>query len=513
MSRRPVVLIIMDGWGIAPPRPGNAVRLASTPNVDGYVASCPYTELLAAEEAVGLPPGQMGNSEVGHLNIGAGYVVLQDMPRIDATIEDGSFKANSALLGALENVRRTGGTLHLFGLFSPGGVHSHYNHLRAVLRLAREQGVTDAAIHAFLDGRDTPPKSALGYVEEWEPELERQGFGRFASLVGRYYAMDRDARWERVQRAYDLLAHGMGRRAASASEAIRWAYEEGVTDEFIEPVSITDPEGEPTPVRPGDSVIYYNFRTDRGRELTRAFVSREFPHFDRGGRIEPLHFTTFAEYDPEVVVSGVAFPSADVPHPLAEVVSDAGLSQFHSAETEKYAHVTYFLNGGREDAFDGEARELVPSPKVATYDLLPEMSGPGVAEAVSRRIREGDDALVVVNFANPDMVGHTGVIEAAVRACETVDGCVRQVVEAAMQKGGCALIIADHGNAEVMLLDDGTPCTTHTTNPVPCILVGASEVHGLRGGGNLADVAPTLLDLLGLQPHPEMTGTSLLERR
>ncbi len=513
MSYSPVVLVIMDGWGIAPPGPGNAVRLASTPNVDGYVASCPYTELLAAEEAVGLPPGQMGNSEVGHLNIGAGYVVLQDMPRIDATIEDGSFKSNSALLGALETVRRSGGTLHLFGLFSPGGVHSHYNHLRAVLRLAREQDVTDAAIHAFLDGRDTPPKSALGYVEEWEHELERQGFGRFASLVGRYYAMDRDARWERVQRAYDLLAHGTGRRAASAREAIRQSYEEGVTDEFIEPVAITGPEGDPTTVRPGDSVIYYNFRTDRGRELTRAFVAREFPHFDRGGRIEPLHFTTFAEYDREAPVSGVAFPSADVPHPLAEVVSDAGLSQFHSAETEKYAHVTYFLNGGREDAFDGEGRELVPSPKVATYDLLPEMSGPGVAEAVTRRIREDDDALVVVNFANPDMVGHTGVIEAAVRACETVDGCVRQVVEAATQKGGCALIIADHGNAEVMLLEDGTPCTTHTTNPVPCILVGASEAGGLRGGGKLADVAPTLLDLMGLLPHPEMTGTSLLERR
>ncbi|MDQ3855875.1 MAG: 2,3-bisphosphoglycerate-independent phosphoglycerate mutase, partial [Chloroflexota bacterium] len=470
-----------------------------------------YTELQASGPAVGLPEGQMGNSEVGHLNIGAGYVVLQDMPRIDATIADGSFFTNAALIAAMENVRGTGGTLHCFGLFSPGGVHSHYNHLRALLRLARDQQVSDVAIHLFLDGRDTPPKSALGYVEEWEPELQQLGLGRFASVVGRYYAMDRDKRWERLQVAYDLLAHGEGRRASSAAEAISAGYAEGVTDEFMTPAVIVGAGGEPTLVQPGDSVVYYNFRTDRGRELTRAFVAEDFPYFDRGERIEPLHFTTFAEYDPRVPVSGVAFKAFDVPHPIAEVVAGAGLSQFHSAETEKYAHVTYFVNGGREEPYLLESRTLIPSPKVATYDLQPEMSGRAVAETVARRIQEEDDALVIVNFANPDMVGHTGVIPAAVAACETTDRCVRQVVEATTGKGGCALIIADHGNADVMLLPDGSPCTTHTTNPVPCILVGAREVKSLRGGGKLADVAPTLLHLMGLPAHPDMTGTTLVE--
>ncbi len=509
---RPVVLIIMDGWGLAPPGPGNAVHLARTPNVDGYAESCPYTQVLAAEEAVGLPPGQMGNSEVGHLNIGAGYVVLQDMPRIDAAIAEGAFFENPALLAAMENVRRTGGTLHCFGLFSPGGVHSHYNHLRALLELAARHGVRDVAIHAFLDGRDTPPKSALGYVQEWEPELRQRGVGRFATLVGRYYAMDRDARWERVKLAYDLLAHGEGRLSPSAEEAIRQSYAEGVTDEFVRPVVVPDHDGKATTVKPGDSVIYYNFRTDRGRELTRAFVAPDFPFFDRRGRIEPLHFVTFSEYDPDTPVSGVAFQAFHVEHPLADVVAQAGLGQFHAAETEKHAHVTYFVNGGREGPYPGETRTLIPSPKVATYDLQPEMSAHGVAETVVARIRSSDDALLIVNFANPDMVGHTGSIPATVQACETVDGCVRQVVDAAVERGGCALLIADHGNAEVMLMPDGSPCTTHTTNLVPCILVGRPGVTALRPGGKLADIAPTLLDLLGIAPHPNMTGRSLIER-
>ena len=511
MAYKPVVLVIMDGWGLAPPGPGNAVHLAHTPSVDRYTETCPNTQLDASGPAVGLPTGQMGNSEVGHLNIGAGYVVLQDMPRINAAVEDGSFQTNAAILDAMENVRRTGGTLHLFGLFSSGGVHSHYNQLRALLRLAAAQKVQDAAIHAFLDGRDTPPRSALGYLKEWEPELERLGVGRFASVVGRYYAMDRDNRWERVQRAYDLLTRGEGGRAASASEAVARSYEKDVTDEFIEPVAIVGAGEEPTVVRPGDSVIYYNFRSDRGRELTRAFVADEFDEFDRGARIQPLHFTTFAEYDSRVPVSGVAFTSALAKYPIASVVAEAGLSQFHSAETEKYPHVTYFINGGREAQFDQEDRVLVPSPKVATYDLQPEMSAPQVAEAVVRRIREGDDALVIVNFANPDMVGHTGVIPAAIAACETVDGCVAEVVEAALERGGCALLIADHGNAEVMLMEDGSPCTTHTTNPVPCILVGVAGTPRLREGGRLADVAPTLLQLVDVRPHPDMTGVSLLK--
>jgi len=506
------VLIIMDGWGIAEPGPGNAVHLARTPNVDAYTVTCPNTRLLAAEEAVGLPPGQMGNSEVGHLNVGAGYVVLQDMPRIDTAIADEVFFENPALVGAVEHGRRTGGTLHLIGLFSSGGVHSHFNHLRALLDLARRRRLGRVAIHAFLDGRDTPPRSALGFLREWEPELERLGVGRFASLIGRYYAMDRDARWERVQRAYDLLVHGVGTRARSASEAVQASYDAGVTDEFVEPVVLPGPDGEATTVRPGDSVVYFNFRTDRGRELTRAFLASTFPFFERGECIEPLHFVTFAEYDATLPVSAVAFQSFHVAHPLAEVVGEAGLHQHHAAETEKYAHVTYFLNGGREQPYPGESRTLIPSPKVATYDQQPEMSANNLAAAVTARIRTGEDALLVVNFANPDMVGHTGSVPATVAACETVDACVRQVVDATLERGGCALLIADHGNAEVMLMADGSPCTTHTTNPVPCILVGASDVTGLRDGGKLADVAPTLLALLELPPQPAMAGESLLLR-
>ncbi len=502
----------MDGWGLAAPGPGNAVHLASTPNVDAYTATCPNTRLLAAEEAVGLPPGQMGNSEVGHLNIGAGYVVLQDMPRIDTAIADGVFFENPALVGAVEHARRTGGTLHLIGLFSSGGVHSHFNHLRALLDLAQRRGLERVAIHAFLDGRDSPPRSALGFLREWAPKLERRGIGRFASLIGRYYAMDRDARWERVQRAYDLLAHGIGTRAWSATEAVQASYDMGVTDEFVEPVVLPGPDGEVTTVQQGDSVVYYNFRTDRGRELTRAFVSQDFPFFARGDRIEPLHFVTFAQYDATLPVSTVAFEAFHVPHPLAEVVGQFGMQQHHAAETEKYAHVTYFLNGGREQPYPGESRTLIPSPKVATYDQQPEMSANDLAAAVTARIRTAEDALLVVNFANPDMVGHTGSIPATVAACETVDACVRHVVEVTQERGGCALLIADHGNAEVMLMADGSPCTTHTTNPVPCILVGASNVAGLRAGGKLADVAPTLLALLGIPPEPTMTGESLLLR-
>lgn len=509
--RRPVALIIMDGWGCAEPGPGNAVHLASTPAVDEYIRSCPSTTILAAEQAVGLPPGQMGNSEVGHLNIGAGYVVLQDMPRIDSAIEDGSFFSNAALLGAMKHVRSTGGTLHLFGLFSPGGVHSHFNHLNALLLMAKKNGVPSSAVHAFLDGRDTPPRSALGYVREWQPRLDSLGTARFATVVGRYYAMDRDNRWERVQRAYELIAHGVGERAASAEEAIERSYAAGITDEFVEPCVIGPPGEEPVSVRPGDAVIYYNFRTDRGRELTRAFVAPEFPYFDRGAPIRPLYFVTFSEYDAALPVSAVAFKAFNVEHPLAEVVAEAGLTQYHTAETEKYAHVTYFINGGREQPFEGESRMLVPSPKVPTYDLQPSMSGPELAAALTHRIETADDDLIVVNFANPDMVGHTGSIPAAVAACETVDSCVREVVQAVVEKGGCALIIADHGNAEVMLMDDGSPCTTHTTNAVPCILVGVPGARSLRTGGKLADVAPTLLELLGLPPHPDMTGRSLVE--
>lgn len=508
MPYRPTVLIIMDGWGIAPEGEGNAVHLARTPNYDQLSSCCPFTTLQASGEAVGLPKGQMGNSEVGHLNIGAGYVVLQDMPRIDKSIEDGSFYQNPALLGAIDSAKENNGTLHLMGLFSPGGVHSHYNHLKALIDMAKQNGLDRVAVHAFLDGRDTPPKSALDYLRHWMPIFKQSGV-KLASIIGRYYAMDRDKRWDRTKLAYDLLTKGIGEQTSNPIAALEKSYQEGITDEFVKPIAVVD-NGSPVTVRPGDSIIFYNFRADRARQLTRAFVDPNFKEFERDVYITPLHYVTMTEYDPQIPVSGVAFRAFDVAHPLAEVVSEAGLSQFHAAETEKYAHVTYFINGGREKPFEGEERLLVPSPKVPTYDLQPEMSAPELAQKVAERIRQKKDGLIIVNFANPDMVGHTGVISAAVKACETVDQGVGELVKATTEVGGAALIIADHGNAETMLMEDGTPCTTHTTNPVPCILVGVSKVRGLRAGGKLADVAPTLLDLIGIPPHPDMTGSSLI---
>ena len=512
---RPVALIILDGFGVYHPYPGNAVRLAHTPNVDRWDAQFPRTEMTASGRDVGLPTGQMGNSEVGHLNLGAGFVVDQWITRLDKAIEDGSFFANPTLLGAIETAQQRGTALHLLGLLGNGGVHASDQHLRALLKLAHERGLTRVYIHAFTDGRDTAPDSALGFMADLEAYLATLGTGRVATVSGRYYAMDRDKRWERVERAYAALVDGTGPTAPSAAAAIEAAHSAGQTDEFITPTVIVGPDGQPTArIGDGDVVIFTNFRNDRARELTHAIIDQDFPGFTRHASPQGLYYVTITEYE-SGLPAHVAFPSQDVAQPIAAVVAAHGLGQFHAAETEKYPHVTFFFDGGREAPFPGEERGLIPSPKVATYDLQPEMSADGVADAVVEAIASGQFAFIIVNFANPDMVGHTGVLSAAIAACETADRCAGRVVDALLAAGGVALITADHGNAEVMIDEQtGKPHTAHTTNPVPVWLASPDgdplrHVH-LRAGGRLADVAPTLLSLLGLPLAPAMTGTSLI---
>lgn len=535
---RPVVLAIMDGWGLTEPGPTNGVSEASTPNVDRWTAECPYTTLGASGMDVGLPEGQIGNSEVGHLNIGAGMIVYQDYTRISKSIADGDFFTNPALVGAIEHVQRTGGKLHLLGLFGPGGVHSHQSHLHALIELAQHQGLQQVYLHLFLDGRDVLPRSAVGFLDNLEAAIARIGIGTVATVGGRYYAMDRDKRWERTGRGYEALVNGKGIPAENARDAILASYEKDVSDEFMLPAVIMR-EGTPVAtVQDGDAIIFYNFRPDRGRQLTRAFVQPDLntyiqKHYEkqkaegqplpeqiwqRERQIENLYYVTLTRYEEGVPVH-IAFPPRNVTHPMARVVSEAGLTQFHIAETEKYPHVTFFFNGGREEPFEGEDRSLVPSPKVATYDLQPEMSAAGVTEELLKAIQSTKYDFIIVNYANPDMVGHTGIPAAIIKACETVDASLGQVVPAILEQGGAVLIIADHGNAEMMVdPESGGPHTAHTTNPVPCILVaptGAglskSEVS-LRSGGRLADVAPTLLDLMGVPRAEEMSGESLLVR-
>jgi 2,3-bisphosphoglycerate-independent phosphoglycerate mutase len=514
---RPVVLIILDGFGVYKDYPGNAVRLANTPNVDRWMRDFPYTEMAASGRDVGLPAGQMGNSEVGHLNLGAGFIVDQWITRLDKAIEDGSFFENPALVGAVEYARESGKALHLLGLLGNGGVHASDNHLRALLKLARDRGLTRVFVHPFTDGRDTPPDSARGFVRHLEAYLAELGTGAIATVSGRYYAMDRDKRWERVHKAYSAVVEGVGNTAPSASAAIEASYAAGVTDEFILPTVITGPDGGPTAtICDGDAVIYFNFRNDRARELTRALLDPAFDGFPRPTRPTGLHYVTMVTYDDDFAPwVRVAFPPQDVTEPIAAVISKHGRAQFHSAETEKYPHVTFFFNGGREEPFPGEERALIPSPKVATYDLQPEMSAPGVTDAVVGAIESGRFDFVIVNFANPDMVGHTGVLKAAIAACETADACAARVVAATLAQGGALLITADHGNAEVMIDEaTGGPHTAHTTNPVPVWLISPEgdplRSVTLRRGGRLADVAPTLLQLMGLPLAPAMTGTSLI---
>ncbi len=496
-------LIVLDGWGLAPDGPGNAVSLAATPVFDSLWSSYPHTTLVACGRAVGLPEGQMGNSEVGHLNLGAGAVVMQDLTRIDDAVASGALASNPVLREAFSGAER----VHLVGLVSDGGVHSGFEHLRALVELAASLRVPDLVLHAFTDGRDTLPYSGEGFVATVEGWMAAAGVGRVGSVIGRYFAMDRDRRWDRVQRAYDLLIHEKGEfSAASGVEALRSAYQRGETDEFVEPTVVGDRSAV---IRPGDSVVAFNFRPDRMRELTRALCDPEFGDVDRGGTPVLGRYTTMTEYE-----EGWPYPVAFAPsHPettLPSVLAATGARQLHVAETEKYPHVTYFFNGGLEQPAAGERRELVPSPRdVATYNLKPEMSAAGAASAFVDAWRADAPRFGIINFANADMVGHTGVIDAAVRAIETVDTCLGEVVSAVLSSGGACIVTADHGNADNMLEPDGSPNTAHSLNPVPLVLT----VPGLslRGGGVLADVAPTLLRMLGIEQPAAMTGRSLVE--
>jgi 2,3-bisphosphoglycerate-independent phosphoglycerate mutase len=501
-----LALIVLDGWGVAPDGPGNAISQASTPVLDQLWAEYPHTTLTACGPSVGLPEGQMGNSEVGHLNLGAGSVIKQDLMRIDEAVKTGQLASNPVLREAMSARGSSDGRVHLIGLVSDGGVHSGFGHLEALIKLAAQLEVPDLVIHAFTDGRDTLPTSGAGYLETVDGWLAAAGRGRIGSVVGRYWAMDRDRRWDRVQAAYDLLVHGQAEhRADTAGAAARGAYERGETDEFIRPVRVGEVDSR---IRSTNSVIAFNFRPDRMREITRALAEPGFEEIDRGGAKPVARYATMTQYEegwPYPVAFPPEHPAVTLPHVLAE----RGLRQLHVAETEKYPHVTYFFNGGEERPCPGEERELVPSPRdVPTYDYKPEMSGPEAADAFVRGWKAATPAFGIINFANADMVGHTGVIPAAVRAVETVDRCLGEVVPTVLASGGACVITADHGNADHMLEPDGSPNTAHSMNPVPLIVT----VHGvaLREGGILADVAPTVLELLGIAQPAEMTGRSLI---
>lgn len=512
-KRLPALLVIMDGFGIDEPSPGNAISSARTPYLDSLFAERPHIELAASGEAVGLPDGQMGNSEVGHLNIGAGRVVYQDLTRINKACREGSLRFNEAINRAIDAAVAACGAVHFMGLLSDGGVHSSNEHLYALIRHAIDRGAEDVRIHCFMDGRDVPPRSGRGYIAELESMLEEGGIAgraRIASVSGRYYAMDRDKRWERVQRAYDAVVCGEAYRACTADEVMAASYAADVTDEFVEPVSL-DGRG----MHDGDAVVFFNFRPDRARELSHAVVDADFDGFERKHR-PAVSFVCLTEYD-ATLAAAVAFPKEFPANVLADVLSCAGLRQYHIAETEKYAHVTFFFNGGIEAEHEGERRVLVASPKVATYNLQPEMSEPEVADALAAAIASDEADVYIVNFANCDMVGHTGVLEAARSAVEAVDAGVAAVVEAVRARGGFALITADHGNADKMFAADGGPYTAHTTAPVPLIMVDDREAAMLAGPEGrpaaLCDIAPTLLDALGMDVPAEMTGESLLRRR
>ena len=507
LKHAPVALIIMDGWGIGDPKdPNNAIAVGKTPVLDGLTAKYPNSKLQASGEYVGLPDGQMGNSEVGHTNIGAGRIIYQELTRITKAIKDGDFFENEALLAAIRDAKKNGGALHLMGLVSPGGVHSHSKHLYGLLELAKKQGLSEVYVHAFLDGRDVPPSSAAEYLEELEQEIRKIGVGKVAVISGRYYAMDRDKRWERVQQAYDAIARGKGVSAKSSGEAIQASYKDGVTDEFVVPVVIEGYQG----MKPGDGVIFFNFRPDRARELTHAFTDASFDGFERVEGLD-LSFTTMTQYEKGLNVK-IAYPPQSIQNTLGEVISKQGLKQLRIAETEKYAHVTFFFNGGVEKEYEGEDRILVPSPKVATYDLQPEMSAIEVTDKVVEAIKSEKYDFIILNYANGDMVGHTGVIPAAIKAVETVDTCVGRFVEALQSVGGEVIIIADHGNADMMVdPETGEPFTAHTTNPVPVIAV-SDRVKSIHEGA-LCDVAPTLLTLAGIAIPSEMTGKPLVEMK
>ena len=516
---RPFVLIVMDGWGINPRKEGNAIALARTPNIDRLAREWPHTAVKTSGAAVGLPEGQMGNSEVGHQNIGAGKRVLQDYTRVSESIRDGSFFSNPALLKAIEHVKKNSSQLHICGLLGNGGVHAHESHLEALLRLAHMHDIERVYIHSFTDGRDTSPTGGIEFMRQLQTRAGEIGgahAAKVATVSGRYYAMDRDNRWDRTGMTYFAMTRGEGQHANSAVEAIQQSYDKGITDEFIIPTVIIEDNHPVAVVKAGDALIHYNFRPDRARQLTKAFVMKELPpqaegKFNRGPRIEDLQYVMMTEYE-EGLDAEVAYRADEVEMPLARVISEAGLRQFHTAETEKYAHVTYFINGRRETPFPGEERLLVPSPRVPTYDLQPEMSAAGVTDTAVEHIRSGQYDLVIMNYANADMVGHTGVIEAAIKAVEVVDTGVGRVVEATLAMGGGLLVTADHGNAEQLIeYDTGKPFTAHTTYPVPLYLVVPSLADArLRTDGILADVSPTILQILDIPQPKDMTGKSLI---
>ena len=509
---KPVALIILDGWGENRNPTANAIAQARLPFYRSLLENCSHTLLSASGEDTGLPDNQMGNSEVGHMNIGAGRIVYQDFTRISRAIRDGSFVQNRVLLDAMQQTRAAGGRLHLLGLLSDGGVHSHITHLYALISMAKAQRGLPVFVHAFLDGRDTSPTSGLGFVKDAEAEMRRQGIGTIATVTGRYYAMDRDNRWERVAKAYAAIVEGAGERCASAELAVTNSYAAKVTDEFVLPVVMVGQDGRPVgPIRDGDGVIFYNFRADRARELTRALTEPAFDRFTRSSVPQLSAFATMTSYD-DTFRHPVAFAPMRLTRILPEIISELGLRQLRIAETEKYAHVTYFFNGGDEKTYPGEDRVLIPSPRdVPTYDLKPQMSAPEVAQQTVSRIGSGEYSFIVLNFANPDMVGHTGILPAAIKAAEVIDGCLKQVVTAMRRMGGAVIITADHGNLEQMVdYVTGEPHTAHTLNPVPCLIVD-DRPHALRPSGVLADIAPTVLQLMGIPKPPEMTGISLIK--
>ncbi len=504
--KKPLALIILDGFGYNPNKAGNAIEAAATPHLDKLFAQYPHMLIGASGMDVGLPDGQMGNSEVGHTNIGAGRIVYQELTRITKAIQDGPFFQNEALLAAMENCKKNDSALHLMGLCSDGGVHSHNTHLYGLLEMAKRFGLSKVYVHCFMDGRDVPPTSGRDFIAALEQKMNEIGIGHIATVMGRYYAMDRDNRWERVQRAYDAIVNEKGIFNSSAVDAMEKSYGAEITDEFVEPVVCLHGAG----VKDNDSMIFFNFRPDRAREITRTFVDDDFKGFERQGGRKKVFYVCMTQYDAAMPNVSIAFKPESLTNTFGQYISDKGLTQLRIAETEKYAHVTFFFNGGVEDSYPGEDRALIPSPKVATYDLQPEMSAYLVTDEVVKRIESGKYDVIILNYANCDMVGHTGVFDAAKKAVEAVDTCVGRMVDAILKMDGKALLTADHGNADQMYEKDGSPFTAHTTNPVPLVAIHCGDNVKLRENGRLADLAPTMLKLLGLPQPEDMTGESLI---
>jgi len=509
MNNKVTMLMILDGFGDNQNKDGNAIKLANTPNIDKLMKKYPNTDIYTSGLYVGLPEGQMGNSEVGHTNIGAGRIVYQELTRITKSIEDGDFFSNQEFIAAIENCKKNNSKLHILGLVSDGGVHSHIRHLYGLLEMAKRRDFEDVYVHCFLDGRDTPPASAENYIAKLQEKMKEKGIGKIATLSGRFYAMDRDKRWERVEKCYKALVEGEGIKAGDSIKAIEDSYQKEIFDEFVEPTVITNSDGPIARIEENDSVIFFNFRPDRAREITRALVDPKFDGFDT--KKMKLYYVCFTNYDETMPNVQVAFKKEPLKNTFGEVISNNKKTQLRIAETEKYAHVTFFFNGGEEKQYEGEDRILVPSPKVETYDMKPEMSAPEVTEKVCEALENDKYDVIILNYANTDMVGHTGSLQAAIRAVETVDECVGKVVRIIEEKGGSLIITADHGNAEQMIdYKTGEPHTAHTTNPVPIILITENKDIKLKENGKLADLAPTMLDLMGIEQPEEMSGESLL---